>query len=219
MNASNPRKSAYVFRGFDDAVAQQAVGRFRKRLFVDRLGWALTLDGACEVDQFDTDETVYASVSDGDQIVGAFRAIRSDKPYLAQAAFPNLATTRPYPARPDVWEISRFGVLPGIGSVAVASTLYALMFQFALMRRAKALVAVTDLFHERQLSRRGIRTRRYGKPAVVGFDSRQRPIMVVAGEIPIEKQEAAKLRDLLANLNGVMIYDQTLVFGRSRISA
>ena len=210
---------AYLFRGFDDADSLSAVGRFRKHLFVDSLGWSLNISAQQEIDEFDMPNTVYATLSVDAVLLGSFRAIRADQPYLAERVFPELATTRPYPKRPDIWEISRFGVLPGPQGKEVADVLYALMFQFALMRRAKALVAITDLFHERQLSRRGIRTRRYGKPRVIGVDNRNRPMTVVAGEIPVERQDETKLRDLLATLNGVTINDQTLVFGRTRVQA
>lgn len=216
-----PKKliKAYVFRGFDDSETKEAVGRFRKQLFVDYLGWSLELSDQQEFDEFDRPNTVYATLSTDGLLLGSFRAIRADQPYLAERVFPDLATTRPYPKHPDIWEISRFGVMPSPEGRAVADALYALMFQFALMRRARALVAITDLFHERQLARRGIRTRRYGKPKAYGLDSRNRPMTLVAGEIPVERQDETNLRNLLATLNGVTINDQTLVFGRTRIPA
>jgi len=219
MVALKSSLQAYLFRGFDDAQMKEAVAQFRKRLFVDCLGWSLAVTGEQEIDEFDLPNTVYAALSADGGLVGSFRAIRADHPYLAERVFPDLATTRPYPKRPDVWEISRFGVMPGPDRRPAADVLYALMFQFALMRRAKALVAITDLFHERQLSHRGIRTRRYGKPKPYGFDRRNRPMTLVAGEIPVEGQDEARLRDLLSTLNGVTINDQTLVFGRTRIQA
>ena len=146
-------------------------------------------------------------------------AHETDQSYLAEIVFPALATTRTYPKRADVWEISRFGVLPNGNPKNSSDILYATMFHFALMRRARSLVAVTDLFHERHLSRLGIRTRRYGVPLQYGVDARGRPISIVGGEIPVEAQDASKLRNLLSNLNGVSLNDQTLVFGRSRIQA
>ncbi len=219
MIARKTSLHAYLFRGFDDNETKEAVARFRKRLFVDYLGWPLKVAGQQEIDQFDLPNTVYATLSADGNLLGSFRAIRADQPYLAERVFPGLATTRAYPKRADIWEISRFGVMPGPDGRLAADALYALMFQFALMRRAKALVAITDLFHERQLSRRGIRTRRYGKPTAYGFDSRNRPMTLVAGEIPLEGQDESNLRDLLSTLNGVTINDQTLVFGRARIPA
>lgn len=219
METTRNLLEAYLFRGLDDVATRAAVGRFRKQLFVDNLKWSLQVADQQEVDSFDVANTVYAVLSMDGVVRGSFRAIRTDQPYLAEQIFPELATTRPYPKRADVWEISRFGVLPGPCSRNVADALYALMFQFALMRRARALVAITDLFHERQLTRRGIRTRRYGKPKSLDAGGGAHPMMVVAGEIPVNSQNEASLRELLTTLNGVIINDQTLVFGRTRVQA
>lgn len=219
METTKNLLEAYLFRGLDDASSRVAVGRFRKQLFVDKLEWSLQVTDQQEVDQFDVPNTVYAILRMEGVVRGSFRAIRTDQPYLAEQVFPELATTRPYPKRADVWEISRFGVLPGSRGRDIADALYALMFQFALMRRARALVAITDLFHERQLTRRGIRTRRYGKPKSLDAGGGAHPMMVVAGEIPVNSQNETNLRELLATLNGVIINDQTLVFGRTRIQA
>ena len=58
---------------------------------------------------------------------------------------------RPYPRRSDYWEISHFGVLREHKTLGLG--LYAIMFSFADMVNARALVAVTDLGHERLLSK------------------------------------------------------------------
>lgn len=195
-----------------------SVLRFRRELFVDKLGWALSVSGQFEVDEFDAPGTCFVALSQNDQIVGAFRAIRTDFPYLAEKVFPTLAVTRNYPKTSQSYEISRFGIEPGPNREVIANTLYALMFHFALIRRAKSLVAVTDLFHERYLSKRNIRTRRFGPPsAYTQQDSRS--FKLVAGEIPIASQDQESLHRILSSLNGVHIHDETLVFGRQGISA
>lgn len=219
MNTRTNSLQVAIFNRSNDKLKSREVSEFRKKLFVDYLGWNLNCNGHGEVDQFDTEQTLYAALYSDDQLIGSFRAIRSDQPYLAEIVFPALATTRTYPKRTDVWEISRFGVLTEGNSKFASDILYATMFHFALMRRAKALVAVTDLYHERHLTRLGIRTRRYGVPLQYGLDARGRPIFVVGGEIPVDAQDASNLRNLLSNLNGVSLNDQTLVFGRSRIQA
>jgi N-acyl-L-homoserine lactone synthetase len=219
MNSSNTDYLANIFRKNDDPIGTSLVMQFRYSLFVDHLKWKLHTVNDLEIDEFDTDDTVYATISKGGKILGAFRAIRTDQPYLAQSIFPHLATIRRYPQRADMWEISRFGVSPKCEVLEVATKLYALMFQFGLMRRAKALVAVTDLFHEKYLARRGIRTRRYGKPGSYGLDQKGRPLLLVSGEIPVEKQNQIQLQNLLSTLNGVNVNDQTLVFGCTRIQA
>jgi N-acyl-L-homoserine lactone synthetase len=219
MNTSAKNITAHIFHQGTDEAETRLAAKFRKSLFVDNLGWALETQGQLEADEFDRAEATLAVLKSDGEILGIFRAIRTDRPYLAETIFPSLATTRGYPKRPDVWEISRFGVMPGSRGRAAANMLYALMFQFALIRRAKSLVAVTDLFHERYLSVLGIRTRRYGKPQNYTTSTSNDPLQLVAGEIAMRLQDETSLYRLLSNLNGVQIDDKTLVLGRRSLQA
>src|SRR3981081_4622120 len=145
----------------------QAMFRLRKRLFVDHCGWMLSTIGEGERDQFDAWYTEHCLLFCGSDLVGGFRAIRTDYPYLTQSIFPQLAVRR-FPNRRNVWEISRFGVLPAAAEARSAQLNYALMFRFAELRSAEALVAMADLGYERLTHRQNIRTRRFGPPQVIG---------------------------------------------------
>lgn len=193
--------------------------RFRKKLFIDILGWQLAVSGELERDQFDNGAAVHCALFAGDEIVAGFRAIRTDCDYLAKQVFPHLAKTRPYPCSPRKWEISRFGVKPGRRSLELARLNYSLMFRFAQTRQATALVAIADLTYERYLAKLDIRTRRYGPPQVIGLDRAGRPLQMVAGEIPLADQSGPKFDALLHIANQVTIDDQALVFRRTRVSA
>jgi len=196
-----------------------AVDRFRKQLFVDIFRWNLpSASNLEERDQFDRDDTVYVALSRGDSLVGCFRAIRADRPYLTQTLFPDLATLERYPRSPDVWEISRFGVLPSAG-IHTARANYSVMFSFARARGARALVALVDLTYERFLRRIGIATRRYGTPSVIGQDLDGRPIQAVAGEITLAAQGGPNFEALQRIARTLEINDETLVRGRLRLSA
>lgn len=195
------------------------IGRFRKRLFVDALRWNLPFAAEVEErDQFDRDDTVYAALCDSETIIGCFRAIRADQSYLTQSLFPQLARERAYPRGPDVWEISRFGILPGLGAEAARAN-YAAMFRFATTRQARALVALVDLTYERFLRRLGIVSHRYGEPELIDHDLDGRPVWAVAGEIPIHEQTGPAYEALLALGRDMEIVDEALVFGRMRLSA
>ncbi|MPZ58018.1 MAG: GNAT family N-acetyltransferase [Rhizobiales bacterium] len=211
------RLVAVIFHEQSNLEMAAAFFRFRKALFVDECGWDLPVCSDAETDQFDTSDTVYCALLADDAVVGGFRAICCDKPYLARDAFPHLATTRPYPERPDYWEISRFGVRRRHRKYGVM--LYAVMFHFAEMRRAKALVAVADISHERLLGKIGIRTRRYGPPIVLGDPSMSEPIQIVAGEIPLAEQERTRLQFLRTCSESMEIRDDTLVWRPVRVSA
>lgn len=197
----------------------QSLYRFRKRLFVDILRWDLPLgDGPEERDQFDRVDTVHVGLFQGRELIGCFRAIRTDHAYLTQSLFPHLAEFRNFPRSADAWEISRFGVTPGSGLLA-ARINYAIMFRFAELVHAQALVALVDLTYERFLGRLGIVTRRYGPPQSIGRDLDGRDMRVVAGEIPISEQQSDRFQALLHLSNQVEVIDETRVFGRDRLSA
>lgn len=196
-----------------------AVHRFRKSLFVDRYGWALPVVGDREVDQFDTDQTVHAAIFGQGGVRATFRALRTDRPYLAKDVFPTLAVVGPYPERADVWEISRFGVQPGDDAQALARLNYALMFWFARQVGASSLVALADLTYERFLRTLSIRTRRYGPPRTIGSDARGRELLAVAGEIPLAAQDPERLAALASLLTPVEITDAAEIFGPVRVSA
>jgi acyl homoserine lactone synthase len=196
----------------------QAMLRLRKRLFVDQCGWKLATIGDVERDQFDVWYTEHCLLFRGAELVGGFRAIRTDYPYLTQSVFPQLAVRR-FPNRRNVWEISRFGVLPLATDAKSARLNYALMFRFAEMRSAEALVAMADLSYERFLKRMSIRTRRFGPPQLIGTDSRGVPLIAVAGEIPVNESDNPGLTKFLDLGRQLEIHDATHVFGRSSISA
>lgn len=191
--------------------------RLRKALFIDERGWKLTCRSGAEIDQFDSPHATYCALMVAGQVVGGFRAIRCDRPYLGVTLFPELATMRAYPCRSDYWEISRFGVLREYKSLGIG--LYAVMFEFADRANAKALVAVTDLGHERLLGKIGVRTRRYGQPVTLRPDQSEKPLQVVAGDIPIAQQRPETIRFLHSCANQIEIRDETLVQRPVRISA
>lgn len=210
---------AVLFDGDENPHLLKAVQQFRKRLFIDKLGWELNADGTHEVDEFDRPDAIHCALLQYDQIVGCFRAIRTDRDYLAASVFPELATLRAYPKRMDSWEISRFGTDSGGVGLRASLANYALMFHFARSRRASALVAIIDLSHERLLRRLSIKTRRYGPPAIVGHDCSGNMFECVAGEIPIHEQSPACVAFFKNQMNFVELNDETLVQRSQRLSA
>lgn len=193
--------------------------KFRKALFVDTHGWTLNVSDQRERDQFDTPSAVHCALIRDDDVVGGFRAVRADNDYLARSVFPQLAVVKSYPQRPDNWEISRFGILPSVDQHELAKLNYSLMFRFAQLRQATALVALIDLTHERLLKRLGIRTRRYGPPQIIGTDRFDKVLWGVAGEIPLAEQQGSRFHSILAMAKHVEIEDETLVLRRTRVSA
>jgi N-acyl-L-homoserine lactone synthetase len=219
MKTRTLRVRAVFCRADDDPAIVTDLQRFRKRLFVDHLGWDLPTRGDLEVDDFDTPDSGYCALYQDEILVGGFRAVRTDHAYLAQTVFPQLASVRDYPRRRDVWEISRFGLLPEHASEELARLNYGLMFRFAQERQASALVAIADLVYERYLRAIGIRTRRYGPPQVIGRDVFGRDLLCVAGEIPLGDQRGFRMSALLSLANAIEVYDAALVRRSTAISA
>ncbi|MGY4477068.1 acyl-homoserine-lactone synthase [Bradyrhizobium sp. USDA 3364] len=209
---------ALITREELDPAHVEAMLRLRKRLFVDHCGWLLTTIGDVERDQFDCWYTEHCLLFSGVELVGGFRAIRTDYPYLTKSVFPQLAQRR-FPSRRDAWEISRFGVLPGAATASAARVNYALMFRFAELRGASALVAMADLTYERFLARMGIHTHRYGPPQVIGDDRSGRPLTALAGEIPLGLADNPGLTKFLDLGRQMEIHDASYVLGRSSIPA
>ncbi|MHC2433048.1 acyl-homoserine-lactone synthase [Bradyrhizobium sp. USDA 4451] len=209
---------ALITREELDPAHVEAMMRLRKRLFVDHCGWLLTTTGDVERDQFDCWYTEHCLLFSGVELVGGFRAIRTDHPYLTKSVFPQLAVLR-FPSSREVWEISRFGVLSNVARPQAARVNYALMFRFAELRGAKALVALADLSYERFLTRMDIRTRRYGPPQVIGNDRTGRPLTALAGEIPLGLADNPGLTKFLDLGRQLEIHDATHVLGRSSIPA
>jgi acyl homoserine lactone synthase len=219
MKTRTQRVRAVFCRADDDPTVVTELQRLRKTLFVDHLGWELPTRGDLEIDDFDGPSASYCALYQDEILVGGFRAIRTDHPYLAQSVFPHLASVRDYPRRRDVWEISRFGLLPDHTCEELARLNYGLMFHFAQERQASALVAIADLVHERYLRAIGVRTRRYGPPQVIGTDAFGRDLLCVAGEIPLGDQHGFRMSALLSTANAIEVYDATLVRRSAAISA
>lgn len=219
METRAQRVRAVFCRGGDDPAIVVDLQRLRKRLFVDHLGWDLRTRDDLEVDDFDAPDSCYCALYQDEILVGGFRAIRTDRAYLAQTVFPQLASVREYPRRRDVWEISRFGLLPEHACEELSRLNYGLMFRFAHERQAAALVAIADLVYERYLRAIGIRTRRYGPPQVIGIDAFGRELMCVAGEIPLRDQRGLRMDALMSFANSIEVYDATLVRRSTAISA
>ncbi|MBI1384993.1 MAG: GNAT family N-acetyltransferase, partial [Rhizobiales bacterium] len=203
-----------------DPIGVYEIQRFRRELFVERCGWDLEVEGKREVDQFDTPAAIHCAVRHEQRIRGTFRAIPTTEPYLAAVVFPQLAQIRAYPRRADMIEISRFGVWPDALDRPISFETYAAMFRLALDRHATALVAIVDVQHERHLRALGIRTRRYGPPQTVGSTTDGRPIVAVAGEIPMTDQVSRGFDELMARAKRMEVANAVdPVFRRAAVSA
>lgn len=208
-----------ICRERDRALDILEAKRFRHTELVEHLGWDLRSIDGVEQDEFDNDDAVHCLIRSQGELVGYFRAIRGDRPYLAETKFPALATLKPYPKHALAWEISRITVRRSDRRFEAALHVYSTMIWFGRQHGALSLCGFVDLNHERLFARAGLVTERYGEPATIGSDRFGRPITVVAGEIPLPRQSGVRFERLASLADRMEIEDALAILGRSRVSA
>ncbi|MGU7778825.1 acyl-homoserine-lactone synthase [Burkholderia sp. PU8-34] len=168
------------------------LGRYRRRVFVEQLGWALpSANEGDERDQFDRDDTIYVFARNGrGEMCGCARLLPTTRPYLLKTLFAELiAEDMPLPQSASVWELSRFAATGDAADsdVWAVRPMLAAVVECAAQLGARQLIGVTFASMERLFRRIGVHAHRAGPPKVV--DGR----MVVACWIDIDPQTFAAL--------------------------
>ncbi|MGX9719123.1 acyl-homoserine-lactone synthase [Stenotrophomonas acidaminiphila] len=155
----------------------EALGRYRYRVFVETLGWRMDTPPGIERDRFDQPETVHVIARDErHDIVGYARLLPTVGPYLLGEMFPELMNGLPPPCSEEVWELSRFAVMDlqgartGIATLrpsALALDILQLAADHVEGRGGKRLITVSPLAMERLLRRTGFHVHRAGPPVMV----------------------------------------------------
>ena len=170
------------------------LGRYRRRVFVEQLGWLLSrrrTKASSATSSIATIPYVFARNAGGD-MCGCARLLPTTRPYLLKSLFADLiAEDMPLPQSAAVWELSRFAATddeggPGNAEWAVRPMLAAVV-ECAAQLGARQLIGVTFASMERLFRRIGIHAHRAGPPKQV--DGR----LVVACWIDIDPQTFAAL--------------------------
>lgn len=85
--------------------------RLRQRVVVDQWGWSIPgNNGVRDIDQFDTDHTVYIVEFDENrtELRACTRLNPTTRPHMMSELFADTCNLQPYPTGPAVWECSRF---------------------------------------------------------------------------------------------------------------
>ena len=123
--------------------------RLRHDIFVKGRGWSLPCGNGRETDQYDVDEAVYFIELNGDGVIeSSVRATPTEKYSLLADCFPHLIENG-MPARaPDVYECTRYIVMPAQKSRennrAAKARLLIALFQWAISRKLSYLQTVID---------------------------------------------------------------------------
>jgi acyl homoserine lactone synthase len=150
---------------------------YRKKIFVDRLGWKLKTLNGMEFDQFDRPDTIYvASVDKNEQVNGCARLLPTNRPYLLGEVFPQLLVGKSAPCSPKIWELSRFAVCNLNASMSAKSyvnkhNVYNLLrksIECAAYHGALRIITVSPVGVEKMLNRLNFLSQRAGPPMNIG---------------------------------------------------
>ena len=147
----------------------EQMGRYRREVFINQLGWELnTIDGM-ELDEFDGQDAVYVCSQDEERNVnGVARLLPTTGP-----VFPQLWAGNTLPCDQQIWELSRFAMVNPVKSATVslhqasaiaASKLLRQVIQEAKSNGADSLITVSPVSMERLLRVNGFRVKRAGLP-------------------------------------------------------
>lgn len=141
----------------------------RKRLFVDLFGWDVpVVDGAYEIDQFDTAHTIYAvAVGDDGEHEASLRMFPSAMPHMLDTLFPQLC---PFgvPVGATTWETTRLCLPQRHGAARrkeLRNALFSAVIDFAIKRGIDRLTGVLPEPFRKELLAMGWRAEPLG-PAV-----------------------------------------------------
>lgn len=150
--------------------------RLRRRVFKDRLDWAVSVSGDLELDVYDALNPTYLLVmSDEGNLVGGVRLLPTTGPTMLADTFPALLGGQAAPRSEKVLESSRFCVdtkcaseLAENGLNRATFILFAAMIEGVRAVNAESIVTVTDTRMERILRRAGWPLERIAPPQQVG---------------------------------------------------
>lgn len=166
--------------------------RFRHKVFYERLGWDVGNENGMERDYYDEIDPVYiVARNDDEEVEACWRLLPTTGSYMLKDTFPQLLCGNSAPQDPNVWELSRFAVLPSSSNERAQAVLSSLTFDmirsvydFAREHDIHRYITVTSAALERLLKRTGLPIHRFGgyKPQRVG------KVMTVACWVEINEQ-------------------------------
>ena len=154
--------------------------RLRAKVFKDRLGWEVPVLSGMEIDGYDALEPLYMMIrtmsydSAGGDLIGCWRLLPTDGPYMLKDSFPQLLHGQQAPAHPRIWELSRFAVesdcREGFGFSQITMESIRAIINHGHRVGIEQYVTVTTTAIERLLGRAGVVTRRFGAPCRIGVE-------------------------------------------------
>jgi len=189
-----------------------AMYRLRRRVFKDRLDWAVSVSGEFELDVYDTlGPTYLLLMSDAGEVVGSVRLLPTTGPTMLADTFPALLGGVAVPQDQRILESSRFCVDTGFAAEQAGNglnratfILFAAIIEAARAAGADSIVTVTDTRMERILRRAGWPLQRIAAPQQLGVT------MAVAGFLDTSAQALNGIYEQ-AGINGAVLVSPDLV--------
>lgn len=185
--------------------------RFRTEMFYRRLNWQVEVTDGREKDQYDALDPVYlVSRTPRHEIESCARLLPTSGSYMLAEVFAEMLQGEAAPRQSDVWELSRFAVIPAGSAKNQQATFHPVTLRmmqsavdFADRNGISRYVVVTSVALERLLRRIGLSMRRFGRGEArrIGDvlsvacwidinDQTRRTIQEGVGAIPIHKEAA-----------------------------
>lgn len=162
--------------------------RLRAKVFRDRLGWDVLVEGGSERDQFDAlDPDYLVAVSGLGKVVGSVRLLPAIGPTMLQTVFPELLAGGKLNATEKTVESSRFCVDTERAKDSssffhdATLSLFAGIITWSMTNGYNEIVTATDLRFERLLRHAGWPLQRLGEPHLIGN------VKSIAGRLPADR--------------------------------
>jgi acyl homoserine lactone synthase len=162
--------------------------RLRKTVFMDRLGWDVTVRGELEIDEYDALGPSYLlSIDRCDALDGCVRLLPTTGPNMLRDIFPSFVTKAAVPCGERVWEASRFAVNKNTtaAEAGLSQTTHDLLIgvlKFGLSNGIRTIACVVDVRMERILRRAGWQLDRLGPARRIG------KTVAMAGQLDVSEQ-------------------------------
>uniref|UniRef100_Q07P70 Autoinducer synthesis protein n=1 Tax=Rhodopseudomonas palustris (strain BisA53) TaxID=316055 RepID=Q07P70_RHOP5 len=151
---------------YDDVLEQHF--KIRHQIFVEERGWnTLRRPDGREIDSYDNDETIYLLALDGRRVVGGHRLYPTTKPTMMSEVFPHLASVRGSPSDPQIWEWSRYFVVPDRRDGNLNLQLMAAVQEFCLDEGIAQVSAIMELWWLPRFQQAGFVVAPLGLPALI----------------------------------------------------
>lgn len=142
--------------------------RIRHQIFVGERGWkTLERPDGREIDQYDNDDTIYLLALEKDRVVGGHRLYPTTKPNMISEVFPHLAAVSGCPSAPDIWEWSRYFIVPDRRDGDLNLRLMAAVQEFCLEEGITRVSAVIEMWWLPRFQQAGFVLTPLGVPALI----------------------------------------------------